>query len=270
VLDLRHGLQFCPPANVDGSDDVAVCANADVIAITAGAKQRPGQTRLELAGVNVDICRALIPQLLAVAPDAVIVMVTNPVDVLTYAALKFSGLPKSRVLGSGTVLDSARLRQVIARKLGVASQSVHAFIAGEHGDSEFPLWSSASIGTVPVLEFVAPGGDRLDEDQEAAIGHDVVNAAYEIIQGKGATNYAVGLAGARVIEAILRDENGVLPVSSLLDGFHGISDVCLSLPTLVNKGGVAGMLDVPLSDREVELLKASAAEVKSVASSLGL
>jgi L-lactate dehydrogenase len=270
VLDLRHGLQFCPPADVDGSDDVAVCANADVIAITAGAKQRPGQTRLELAGVNVDICRALIPQLLAVAPDAVIVMVTNPVDVLTYAALKFSGLPKNRVLGSGTVLDSARLRQVIARKLGVASQSVHAFIAGEHGDSEFPLWSTASIGTVPVLEFVSPDGSKLDEAQEEQIGHDVVNAAYSIIQGKGATNYAVGLAGARVIEAILRDENGVLPVSSLLDGFHGISDVCLSLPSLVNKDGVAGMLDVPLSAREVELLKASAAEVTSVASSLGL
>ncbi|WP_420122647.1 L-lactate dehydrogenase [Nakamurella sp.] len=270
VLDLRHGLQFCPPADVDGSDDVAVCANADVIAITAGAKQRPGQTRLELAGVNVDICRALVPQLLAVAPDAVIVMVTNPVDVLTYAALKFSGLPKNRVLGSGTVLDSARLREVIARKLGVASQSVHAFIAGEHGDSEFPMWSTASIGTVPVQEFVSPSGARLDADQEAQIAHDVVNAAYAIIQGKGATNYAVGLAGARVIEAILRDENGVLPVSSLLDGFHGISDVCLSLPTLVNKDGVGGVLNVPMSDREVDLLKASAAEVKSVASSLGL
>jgi L-lactate dehydrogenase len=197
-------------------------------------------------------------------------MVTNPVDVLTYAALKFSGLPKNRVLGSGTVLDSARLRQVIARRLGVASQSVHAFIAGEHGDSEFPLWSTASIGTVPVLEFVSPEGARLDEDQEEKIGHDVVNAAYSIIQGKGATNYAVGLAGARVIEAILRDENGVLPVSSLLDGFHGISGVCLSLPSLVNKDGVAGMLPVPLSDREIELLKASAGEVKSVASSLGL
>lgn len=270
VLDLRHGLQFCPPADVDGSDDVAVCANADVIAITAGAKQRPGQTRLELAGVNVDICRALIPQLLEVAPDAVIVMVTNPVDVLTYAALQFSGLPKNRVLGSGTVLDSARLRQVIARKLGVASQSVHAFIAGEHGDSEFPMWSTASIGTVPVQEFVSPTGARLDADQESQIAHDVVNAAYAIIQGKGATNYAVGLAGARVIEAILRDENGVLPVSSLLDGFHGISDVCLSLPTLVNKSGVGGVLNVPMSEREVDLLKASAAEVKSVASSLGL
>jgi len=270
VLDLRHGLQFCPPADVYGSDDVAICEGADVIAVTAGAKQRPGQTRLELAGVNVDICRALIPQLLDVAPDAVIVMVTNPVDVLTLAALKFSGLPKNRVLGSGTVLDSARLRQVIARQLGVASQSVHAFIAGEHGDSEFPLWSSASIGTVPVLDFVAPGGTKLDAESEDQIAHDVVTAAEQIIRGKGATNYAVGLAATRVIEAILRDENGVLPVSSLLDGRYGISDVCLSLPSLVNKSGVAAMLDVPLSDREIQLLKASADEVKSVAASLGL
>ncbi len=270
VLDLRHGLQFCPPADVDGSDDVAICANADVIAITAGAKQRPGQTRLELAGVNVDICRALIPKLLDVAPDAVIVMVSNPVDVLTYAALKFSGLPKNRVLGSGTVLDSARLRQVIAREVGVASQSVHAFIAGEHGDSEFPLWSTASIGTVPVLEFAGPNGTKLDDETEERIGHDVVTAAEQIIRGKGATNYAVGLAGTRVLEAILRDENGVLPVSSLLDGRYGISDVCLSLPSLVNRTGVASMLDVPMSDREVELLRTSAAEVKKVASSLGL
>jgi L-lactate dehydrogenase len=270
VLDLRHGLQFCPPADVDGSDDIGICANADVIAITAGAKQRPGQTRLELAGVNVEICRKLIPQLLAVAPDAVLVMVTNPVDVLTLAALKFSGLPSNRVLGSGTVLDSARLRQVIARELGVASQSVHAFIAGEHGDSEFPLWSTASIGTVPVPDFVSTGGIRLGPDARERIAHDVVTAAEQIIRGKGATNYAVGLAATRVIEAILRDENSVLPVSSLLDGRHGITDVCLSLPSLVNQTGVAGMLQVPMSDREIEQLRASAAEVTSVARSLGL
>ena len=162
MLDLRHGLLFCPPAEVHGSDDVAVCAGADVIAITAGAKQKPGQTRLELAGTNVEICRALIPKLLEVAPDAVIVMVTNPVDVLTLAALKFSGLPKNRVLGSGTVLDSARLRDLIARYLGVASQSVHAWIAGEHGDSEFPLWSTATVGSVPVQDFSMPDGSRLD------------------------------------------------------------------------------------------------------------
>jgi L-lactate dehydrogenase len=270
VLDLRHGLLFCPPANVDGSDDVAICAGADVIAITAGAKQKPGQTRLELAGTNVEICRALVPSLLEVAPDAVLLMVTNPVDVLTLAALKFSGLPKNRVLGSGTVLDSARLRDLIARYLGVASQSVHAWIAGEHGDSEFPLWSTATIGSLPVQEFSMPDGSRLDLANEERIAKEVVTAAERIIRGKGATNYAVGLAANRVIEAILRDENGVLPVSSLVDDRYGLGDVCLSLPSLVNKSGVAAVLDVPMSDRERELLKISAGEVRAVAASLGL
>ena len=270
VLDLRHGLLFVPSADVDGSDDVSVCAGADVIAITAGAKQKPGQTRLDLAGTNVEICRQLIPKLLEVAPDAVILMVTNPVDVLTLAALKFSGLPKNRVLGSGTVLDSARLRDLIARNLGVASQSVHAWIAGEHGDSEFPLWSSASVGSVPVGKFEMPDGARLDVPTEERIAREVVTAAERIIRGKGATNYAVGLAATRVIEAILRDENSVLPVSSLIDGRYGLSDVCLSLPSLVNKSGVAAMLDVPMSDRELELLQASAREVRGVAASLGL
>ena len=270
VLDLRHGLLFVPSADVDGSDDVAVCAGADVIAITAGAKQKPGQTRLDLAATNVEICRALIPKLLEVAPDAVLLMVTNPVDVLTLAALKFSGLPKNRVLGSGTVLDSARLRDLIARNLGVASQSVHAWIAGEHGDSEFPLWSSASVGSVPVGKFEMPDGARLDVPTEERIAKEVVTAAERIIRGKGATNYAVGLAATRVIEAILRDENSVLPVSSLIDGRYGLSDVCLSLPSLVNKSGVAAMLDVPMSEQELELLKRSANEVRGVAASLGL
>jgi L-lactate dehydrogenase len=270
VLDLRHGLLFCPPAEVHGSDDVSVCAGADVIAITAGAKQKPGQTRLELAGTNVDICRALIPKLMDVAPDAVIVMVTNPVDILTLAAQEFSGLPSNRVLGSGTVLDSARLRDLIARYLGVASQSVHAFIAGEHGDSEFPLWTSATVGAVPVQQFSMPDGPRLDGAAQKRIATEVVTAAERIIRGKGATNYAVGLAATRVIEAILRDENSVQPVSSLLDGRFGIGKVCLSLPAIVNRSGVVMTLDVPMSTTELGLLRASADAVRAVAAALGL
>ena len=270
VLDLRHGLQFVPRAEVDGSDDVAVCEGADVIAITAGAKQKPGQTRLELAGTNVEICRAVLPKLLAVAPDAVIVMVTHPVDVLTLAALKFSGLPAHRVLGSGTVLDSSRLRDLIARHFGVAPQSVHAIIAGEHGDSEFPLWSTATVGGVPLHDFSMPGGTKLDTETEDQIARGVVTAAERIIRGKGATNYAVGLAATRVIEAVVRDENSVLPVTSLLDGHFGLSDVCLSLPSVVNASGVAAVLDVPLSQRELDQLHHSAKEVRSVAASLGL
>jgi len=270
VLDLRHGLLFCPPGEVHGSADVSVCAGADIVAITAGAKQKPGQTRLELAGTNVDICRALIPKLMDVAPDAVIVMVTNPVDVLTLAAQKFSGLPPHRVLGSGTVLDSARLRDLIARHFGVASQSVHAFIAGEHGDSEFPLWSTATVGTVSVHDFSMPGGIRLDAVAQERIAREVVTAAERIIRGKGVTNYAVGLAATRVIEAILRDENSVQPVSSLLDGRLGIGKVCLSLPAIVNRSGVVMTLDVPMSTTELGLLKASADAVRAVAGALGL
>jgi L-lactate dehydrogenase len=270
VLDLRHGLQFCPAADIDGSDDLAVCSGAHVVAITAGAKQRPGQTRLDLAATNVEICRELIPRLLEVAPNAVLLMVTNPVDVLTLAGLRFSGLPPSRVFGSGTVLDSARLRDLLARTLGVASQSVHATIAGEHGDSEFPLWSSATVGGVRLSEFTRPGGGRLDEPSRDRIADDVVRAAERIIAGKGATNYAVGLAATRVIEAVLRDEHVVLPVTSLLDGRYGLSDVCLSLPSVVDRTGVAAVLDVPMVARELELLHASARAVRTVATSLGL
>jgi L-lactate dehydrogenase len=268
VLDLRHGLQFVPRADVVGSDDVSVCAGADVIAVTAGAKQRPGQTRLDLAATNVDLCRQLIPRLLEVAPQAVIVMVTNPVDVLTLAALKFSGLPRQRVLGTGTVLDSSRLRDLLARHVGVAVQNVHAFVVGEHGDSEFPLWTSASVGSVPLRQFVLDGRRALSSADEQRIAHEVVTAAERIIRGKGATNYAIGLAGARVIEAIVKDENRVLPVTSLLGGQDDLGQVCLSLPAVVNRTGVQTVLDIPLSDEEKDLLSRSAAAVRAAAESL--
>ena len=271
VLDLRHGLLFCPPAEVSGSDDVSICAGADVVAITAGAKQKPGQTRLELAGTNVDICRALIPKLLDVAPDAVIVMVTNPVDVLTLAAQKFSGLPPHRVLGSGTVLDSARLRDLIARHLGVASR--RAFTRSSPVSTGI---RSSRSGAVRRWEPFRCRTSRCRAETVWTTPRRIGSpgkwstAAERIIRGKGATNYAVGLAATRVIEAILRDENSVQPVSSLLDGRYGMHDVCLSLPSIVNRGGVATMLDVPMNDKEIGLLQGSAREVRAVAASLGL
>ncbi|HEX8510385.1 MAG TPA: L-lactate dehydrogenase [Propionibacteriaceae bacterium] len=269
VLDLRHGLQFVPRAEVLGSDEIAVCADADVIAVTAGAKQRVGQSRLDLAGTNVDMCRELIPRLLEVAPEAVFVMVTNPVDVLTYAALRFSGLPPHRVLGTGTVLDSSRLRDLIARHAGVAVQNVHALIAGEHGDSEFPLWSSAAIGSVPLRQLSRHGQLVLRAEDERRIAHEVVTAAERIIAGKGATNYAIGLAGARVLEAVIKDECRVLPVTSLLERTD-LPEVCLSLPAVVDRTGVQAVLEVPMSEHESELLRRSAAAVRQVADSLGL
>jgi L-lactate dehydrogenase len=270
VLDLNHGLQFVPAATMVGSDDLEVCRGADLVVVTAGAKQRPGQTRLELAHANVEMCRELVPRLLEVAPDAILLLVTNPVDVVTHAALRYSGLPPNRVFGSGTVLDSSRLRLLIAQHCGVAVQNVHAYVAGEHGDSELPLWSSASIGSVPLLRWNVPGRPALDAAARAEIVRRVVGAAEEIIRGKGATNYAVGLAAARIIEAVLYDERQVLPVSSLLDGFAGISDVCLSVPSVIDRAGVDTVLPVPLSAEEAAGLRRSAAAVRDVVRKLGL
>jgi L-lactate dehydrogenase len=270
VLDLNHGLQFVPQATVVGADDIEVCRGADLLVVTAGAKQKPGQSRLDLAAANVTLCRGLVPRLLEVAPDAVLLLVTNPVDVVTYAALRYSGLPSRRVFGSGTVLDSSRLRLLVAQHCGVAVQNVHAYIAGEHGDSEIPLWSSATIGSVPLLGWEVPGRPALDATAREEIVRRVVGAAGEIIRGKGATNYAVGLAAARVIEAVLRDERQVLPVSSLLDGVAGISDVCLSIPSVVDRGGVDTVLPVPLSEDESEGLRRSADTVRAVIRQLGL
>lgn len=270
VIDLSHGIQFMPMAEVIGSDDIEVCRDADIIMVTAGAKQKPGQSRRDLAGATISLVAKLLPQLQNVAPNATYVMVTNPVDVVTYAALKISGMPRQQMFGSGTVLDSSRLRYVLARELGVAVQNVHAYMAGEHGDSEIPLWSSATIGGVPLLDWPGVHGKGpLTETQRDAIAKEVVNSAYRIIEGKGATNYAVALAGSRIIEAILKDENRILPVSTLVDDYFSISDVCLSVPTIVGGEGAGDMLRVPLSNAEYDGLKKSAQSIREVAKTFG-
>jgi L-lactate dehydrogenase len=233
--------------------------------VTAGAKQKPGQTRLDLAEGTIGLMRDILPGLVEVAPDATYLMVTNPVDVVTYAALKISGLPRERLFGSGTVLDSSRLRAGLAERCGVAVGNVHAYIAGEHGDSEIALWSSASIGGVPLLDWEPLGGHpSLDAAVREELHHEVVDSAYRIISGKGATNYAVGLAATRIIEAVLNDERRIMPVSSLLDDYHGISDVCLSVPSLVDRRGVTDNVRVPMSDEELAGLRASAENVRAV------
>ena len=264
ALDLSHGVQFMPMAEVEGSDDVEITRGSDLVVVTAGAKQRPGQSRLELAGATVSLMKAIIPNLVERSPNAIFLMVTNPVDVVTYAALKISGLGPRQLFGSGTVLDSSRLRFLIAEQCGVAVQNVHAYIGGEHGDSEIPLWSTASVGGVPLLEWPGLGPERRE-----TIAGQVVNAAYEIIEGKGATNYAIGLAASRIIESVLRDERRVLPVSTMLEDWHGISDVCMSVPTVVDRAGADERLPVPLSDDEHRLLNASADSIRSAARALG-
>ena len=271
VLDLGHSIQFLPMADVVGSDDVAVCADADVVMVTAGAKQKPGQTRIDLAENTISLVRTMLPSLVEVAPNATFVMVTNPVDIVTYAALKISGLPPARLFGSGTVLDSSRLRYLIAAHTGVAVQNVHAYIAREHGDTEFPLWSSASIGGVPLLEWRGSrSAGPLTAEVRETMTREVIDSAYRIIAGKGATNYAIALAGSRIIEAVLRDERRVLPVSTLLDGYYGLSDICLSVPTVVGRGGAERQLEVPMSDDEKANLRRSADALRGVAQRFGL
>jgi L-lactate dehydrogenase len=262
VLDLNHGLQFVPPAVVEGADDLEICRDAAIIVITAGAKQKPGQTRMDLAAANSNILRPLIPKLMPLAPNALLLLVTNPVDVMTYVTLKLSGLPAKRVLGSGTVLDSSRFRFLIARRLKVAVQNVHAYIAGEHGDSEIPLWSSATVGNIPLHQWAVAGHGKLTVMDRTEIFQNVKNAAQQIIEGKGATNYAIGLATARILESLLKNENRVLPVSSLISDFHGIGDVCLSVPCIVNSGGVDSVLPVPLNEAEKSGLQNSAEQIR--------
>ena len=267
VLDLAHGTQFTGSSEIIGGDDLSVIEGSHVVVITAGAKQEPGQPRLELAGTNVRILQSMMPQLLEHAPDATYILVTNPCDVLTVIAQKISGLPVNRVFASGTVLDTSRLRWELGRRLGVSTSSIHAYIVGEHGDTEFPLWSSASVGPVPLLDWSRAGA--VTESEFDGIALDVRDAAYKVINGKGATNYAIGLSGARIVEAVLRDEHAVMPVSTVLDDYQGISGVALSVPSVVSAAGAVPVAGTPYSEKEHRLLHDSAAALRTSLASLG-
>jgi L-lactate dehydrogenase len=269
VLDLNHGMLFVPPGTVEGSDDIEVLRGSDVVVMTAGAKQSAGQTRMDLATANAGICAKLLPEVMRVAPDALLLLVTNPVDVITQVALKLTGLPWERVIGSGTVLDSSRFRYLVARHCRVAVQNVHAYIAGEHGDSEIPLWSSASIGSIPLSQWAVKGHGRLTAIDKEQIVHNVKDAAYQVIQGKGATNYAIGLAVTNILETLLHDEQRVLPLSGLLHGFRGLEDVCLSLPRIAGRKGIEAPLPIPMTVDEEAGLHESAERIRAVVKGLG-
>ena len=269
VLDLAHGTQFTGSSRMIGGSDIQVTANSDLIIVTAGAKQKPGQTRLDLAAVNVKILQSLLPQLLAFSPSAVFMLVTNPCDVLAVVAQKITGLPSNRIFASGTVLDSARLRWTIAERLRVSSNSVHAYIVGEHGDSEFALWSQTRIGPVPISDWDLGGGARISSDELELMAVDVKNAAYKVIAGKGATNYAIGLSASAIAQAIMNDSNEVLSVSTVLDDYLGVSGVALSVPTIVNRTGAARTVEVPMTSVEREKFLASAAAIEASLVSLG-
>lgn len=269
VLDLAHGTQFTGSSRMTGGSDIQVTKNSDLIIVTAGAKQKPGQTRLDLAGVNVAILKSLLPQLLEHSPNAIFMLVTNPCDVLAVVAQKITGLPANRIFASGTVLDSARLRWVIAERFKVSSNSVHAHIVGEHGDSEFVLWSQTRIGPVPIADWELEGGQVITPAELDQMALDVKNAAYKVIAGKGATNYAIGLSATRIAEAILTDSNDVLSISTVLQNYQGVSGVALSVPTIVNRSGAARTVDVPMTKAEHEKFLASAAAIEHSLNSLG-
>jgi L-lactate dehydrogenase len=257
ILDLQHGLQFVPATQVSGGDQLGACAGSDVVVVTAGAKQEPGQSRPDLAGANADIARRLVPELLEGSPDTIVLFVTNPVDVVTFVGQEVAaahGADPGRIIGSGTVLDTSRLRFRLAERLGVAVSSVHASIVGEHGDSEIALWSAASVGGAPI---------PLDRSELDELLHEVRNAAYRIIEGKGATNLAIGLSTTRILAAIEDDERAVLPISTR-HAIDGVGEVCLSMPTIVGSGGAGPTMDVAMTGDEREGLVASARAIRSV------
>ena len=270
VLDLAHGTQFTGSSSITGGADISATANSDVVVITAGAKQNPGQTRLELAGVNFEILKSLLPDLLRYSPDAIFVLVTNPCDVLATAAQKLTGLPANRIFSSGTVLDSSRLRWLLAEKFDVSTANIHANIIGEHGDSEFALWSQATVGNTPLLEWKLADGGTLTREALDEIAYSVKTAAYKVIEGKGATNFAIGLSGARIVEAILNDEHAILPISSVLTDYHGISGIAMSVPTLVTRQGASRTVDIAMEPHEQALFEASASAIRSSLESLAL
>jgi L-lactate dehydrogenase len=269
VADLSHGRQFAPATEIVGSADLEVCRDADVVVVTAGANQKPGQSRLDLVRTNVALCRDLVPKLTALAPKAILLLVTNPVDVLSHICRELSGWSPERVFGTGTTLDTSRFRHALAQRCDVAVGNVHAFIVGEHGDSELPLWSSATIAGAGIDEWLAVEGRPLREGERHEIFIGVRDAAYAVIRGKGATHYAIGLAAVRVLEAILDDERTILPVTALVEGAFDLPRVTLSLPRLVSRAGAGACVPLRLSDDEHAALHRSADTIRDVVQSVG-
>ena len=269
AMDLAHGLPFSRPMEIYAGDypDLASCA---LIVITAGANQKPGETRLELVQRNVAIFRSIIPQIVKYNREAVLLVVSNPVDILTWVAQKLSGLPPRQVLGSGTVLDTARLKYLLSRHLEVDARSVHAVIIGEHGDSELAVWSGANISGVDLSHFCALCGETEHRETMERIYRDVRDSAYEIIERKGATYYGIAAAVARIAQCIVRNEHSVLPVSTNLQGLYGVEDLCMSVPAVVGRDGVEKVLEIELSPEEREAFRQSAETLSGVAKSLGL
>lgn len=269
ALDIVHGMPFVGAINIYVGDYEDL-EDASVIIVTAGANQKPGETRLDLVKKNVAIFKNIIPEIARLDFEGVLLIVSNPVDVLSYVAWKLSGFPKERVIGSGTVLDTSRLKVQVGQHLDVDSRGVHAYIIGEHGDSEIAAFSCANVSGIPLEDFCELLGHEDHDDEMEEIAENVKNIAYEIIAKKDATYYGIAMAIRRICEAIVRNEKSILPVSRLIEGEYGISDIYLSLPAIVGGGGIVRRIPLPLDDEETERLKNSAEMLKSIVSELEL
>ena len=263
ATDLSHGLPFGRPMKIYAGtyDDLADCY---LIIITAGAAQKPDETRIDLVNKNVKIFKSIIPEIVKRNTKGILLVVSNPVDILTYVTLKLSGFPTNRVIGSGTVLDTARLKYLLGEHLQVDSRSIHAFIIGEHGDSELAVWSSANVSGVDLNHFCELRGHYNHMEAMERIYTDVRDSAYEIIEKKGATYYGIAMAVRRICESIIRNEHSILPISSLICGHYGLEDVCMGVPTVVGRNGAETVLDIPLNGLEQRKLMASADALRKV------
>ncbi|VDM30288.1 unnamed protein product [Hydatigera taeniaeformis] len=259
VMDLEQGQQFLNNCRIQGGSDHALSAGSDIIVITAGVRQQPGESRLNLVQRNTDIYKDLIPSLVKHSPDAVLLVVSNPVDIMTYVTWKLSGFPRNRVLGSGTTLDSARFRFFLAQRFGVDPQSVHGIIIGEHGDSSVAVWSKVTVGGCNLSSINPAIGTDSDTENFGQVHKDTVGAAYEIINRKGYTAWAIGVSTWKIVDLILNNKNAVIPVTTAVKGLYGITDdAFLSLPCVVGATGVASVVNIPLDDAEITSLQKSA------------
>ncbi len=269
AMDLNHAEPFTHPTRI-WAGDYDDCADAAIVVISAGAGQRPGETRLDLVRKNADIFAKIIPEVARRNPDGILLIATNPVDVLTQVSQKLSGLPPNRVIGSGTILDTARFRYLLGEHFGVEARSVHAYIIGEHGDSEVPVWSLANIAGLRLADYADLNGIPHEQSALDDIFRRTRDAAYHIIERKGATYFAVAAGLMRIVEAILRDQHTVLSVSSLIRDYYGIDGLCLSLPTVVGRNGIERVLRLQLSESEQKALHHSADVLRKTAGSIGL
>ncbi len=269
AMDIAHGVPFAGQMKIYAGNYEDI-ADAAIIIVTAGANQKPEETRLDLVHKNVAVYRNIIPQIAGQGFEGILLVVSNPVDILTYAAVKLSGFPEQRVIGSGTVLDTARLKYALSEHLGVDSRNLHSFIIGEHGDSEIAAWSSTNVSGIPLDDFCEMRGHFNHAQAMRQIAEEVKNSAYEIIEKKGATYYGIAMSVKRICESIVRDEKSILPVSSVMHGNYGIDGIALSMPAIVGSDGVENHVPISLNEKEIESLRHSAETIREIVSGLDL